>query len=399
MEATNSVPAINRHTRLATYLSAARNLQAAARSHDGVDNAAAFVYAFRLATLLVRLRQQHPDFALRTTADDAYVRDASEDVMSMLDTLRESLLATEGAGPSSPSRAAPPSPSSLALPSAFPVPPSTFPVPPAPPGPTAPTAPPTDTHPPPAAVAAVPLTESAPPSAAPTPPLLPPPTASPALPPPPPSGPAYPPITAGRAFFADAPPPAPSPPPRPLRTVVLPRDVVARFAALAEPNTFLDERGVETCGVLAGRPLAPGAGGGIVVTHIIVPDQLAGSDSCEMIGEDVVLEFCLEHGLLAAGWIHTHPSQSCFMSSMDLHTHYSFQATLPEAIAIVVAPRDARVPWSAFRLTTDESGGGGGFALIQACEVRGRMGCCLGTRLESDLGDGALEPAFPHRQR
>uniref|UniRef100_R7W3A6 MPN domain-containing protein n=1 Tax=Aegilops tauschii TaxID=37682 RepID=R7W3A6_AEGTA len=38
----------------------------------------------------------------------------------------------------------------------------------------------------------------------------------------------------------------------------------------------------------------------------------------------------------------THPTQSCFLSSIDLHNHYSYQVMLPEAIAIVMAPTDTR---------------------------------------------------------
>jgi len=45
-----------------------------------------------------------------------------------------------------------------------------------------------------------------------------------------------------------------------------------------------------------------------------------------------------KHNLLTLGWIHTHPSQTCFLSSIDLHTHFSYQIMLPEAIAIVMAP-------------------------------------------------------------
>ena len=36
--------------------------------------------------------------------------------------------------------------------------------------------------------------------------------------------------------------------------------------------------------------------------------------------------------------IHTHPTQSCFMSSVDLHTHSGFQRMLPESFAVVCAP-------------------------------------------------------------
>lgn len=37
--------------------------------------------------------------------------------------------------------------------------------------------------------------------------------------------------------------------------------------------------------------------------------------------------------------IHTHPSQTSFLSSVDLHTQCGYQIMLPEAIAIVLAPK------------------------------------------------------------
>ena len=37
--------------------------------------------------------------------------------------------------------------------------------------------------------------------------------------------------------------------------------------------------------------------------------------------------------------IHTHPSQTSFLSSVDLHTQLSYQLMLPEAVAIVMAPK------------------------------------------------------------
>ena len=43
-------------------------------------------------------------------------------------------------------------------------------------------------------------------------------------------------------------------------------------------------------------------------------------------------------GLLTFGWIHTHPTQTCFLSSIDMHTQFSYQIMMPEAIAIVMAP-------------------------------------------------------------
>ncbi|KAL2247344.1 UNVERIFIED_CONTAM: AMSH-like ubiquitin thioesterase 1, partial [Sesamum indicum] len=63
--------------------------------------------------------------------------------------------------------------------------------------------------------------------------------------------------------------------------------------------------------------------------------------------------------------LQTHPTQSCFMSSIDVHTHYSYQIMLPESIAIVMAPRDSSRKHGIFRLTS------GGMTVIRQCPRRG----------------------------
>lgn len=70
----------------------------------------------------------------------------------------------------------------------------------------------------------------------------------------------------------------------------------------------------------------------------MVPKQSGTSDSCCANNEE---ELAIEQenlDLITVGWIHTHPSQRSFLSSIDLHTHAPYQKMLPEAIAIVVAP-------------------------------------------------------------
>ena len=141
--------------------------------------------------------------------------------------------------------------------------------------------------------------------------------------------PAYPALPADRSFFAmtddNSPVVAqlqPTANPRHsvvLSSVMLPHIIIDRFTALAAPNTNLGTHGIETCGVLAGRPLRDGS---FQVAHLIIPEQIGGPDQCEMTAEERLLGYCLAEGLLTLGWIHTHPSQDCFMSSMDLHTHY-----------------------------------------------------------------------------
>lgn len=71
----------------------------------------------------------------------------------------------------------------------------------------------------------------------------------------------------------------------------------------------------------------------------MLPKQTGTSDSCNAINEEEIMFEQERLQLITLGWIHTHPSQQSFLSSIDLHTHAPYQKMLPEAIAIVVAPK------------------------------------------------------------
>ncbi|KAK4804165.1 hypothetical protein SAY86_003982 [Trapa natans] len=131
------------------------------------------------------------------------------------------------------------------------------------------------------------------------------------------------------------------------------------FMKLAKINT---DRNLETCGVLAGSL----KNRMFYVTSLIIPKQESTSDSCQTTNEEEIFEVQDKQSLFPLGWIHTHPTQSCFMSSIDLHTHYSYQIMLPESVAIVMAPRDSSRPHGIFRLTTP-----GGMSVIRQCQRRG----------------------------
>ncbi|KAF4576218.1 hypothetical protein EYR40_000457 [Pleurotus pulmonarius] len=128
-----------------------------------------------------------------------------------------------------------------------------------------------------------------------------------------------------------------------LKTVNLPRECLPRFLAIAKVNTEMNR---ETCGLLLGKD----KGHKYVVTTLLVPKQHSTSDTCSMDEEELVLQFTEERSLITLGWIHTHPSQSCFMSSVDLHTHSGFQRMLPESFAVVCAPK-SNPNFGIFRLT------------------------------------------------
>ncbi|XP_040996458.1 AMSH-like ubiquitin thioesterase 1 [Juglans microcarpa x Juglans regia] len=131
------------------------------------------------------------------------------------------------------------------------------------------------------------------------------------------------------------------------------------FMKLAKSNT---DRNLETCGVLAGSL----KNRKFYITALIIPKQESTSDSCQATNEEEIFEVQDKQSLFPLGWIHTHPSQSCFMSSIDVHTHYSYQIMLPESVAIVMAPRDGSRKHGIFRLTTP-----GGMSVIRQCQQRG----------------------------
>uniref|UniRef100_A0A1A8I678 STAM binding protein n=2 Tax=Nothobranchius TaxID=28779 RepID=A0A1A8I678_NOTKU len=127
-----------------------------------------------------------------------------------------------------------------------------------------------------------------------------------------------------------------------LRQLAVPAELCRSFLRLAEANT---SRAIETCGILCGK-LTRNA---FTVTHVIVPKQCGGPDYCDTENEEELFLVQDQYDLITLGWIHTHPTQTAFLSSVDLHTHCSYQIMLPEAVAIVCSPKFNEIGY--FRLT------------------------------------------------
>ncbi|EXJ94740.1 hypothetical protein A1O1_03137 [Capronia coronata CBS 617.96] len=134
----------------------------------------------------------------------------------------------------------------------------------------------------------------------------------------------------------------------PLRTVFLPPTLRTTFLRIAHKNTLAN---LETCGFLAGTLIA----NAFFISRLIVPAQTSTSDTCEMTNESQLFDYVDSEDLMILGWIHTHPTQTCFMSSRDLHTHAGYQMMLAESIAIVCAPSKGDTlhggDWGVYRLT------------------------------------------------
>jgi len=118
---------------------------------------------------------------------------------------------------------------------------------------------------------------------------------------------------------------------QPLRTIFLPPDLRAQFLSIASANTRAN---LETCGILCGTLIS----NALFISKLVIPDQESTSDTCDTINESDLFDYCDAEDLMVLGWIHTHPTQTCFMSSRDLHTHCGYQVMMPESVAIVCAP-------------------------------------------------------------
>ncbi|OBS22489.1 hypothetical protein FPOA_08826 [Fusarium poae] len=129
----------------------------------------------------------------------------------------------------------------------------------------------------------------------------------------------------------------------PIRSLFLPKNLRQKFLDIAADNT---RRGLEMCGMLCGTPI----NNALFVRCLLIPDQKCTSDTCETENEEVMFDYCMNEDLLLLGWIHTHPTQTCFMSSRDLHTHAGYQVMMPESVAIVCAPK-FQPSYGIFRLT------------------------------------------------
>ncbi|PKU78208.1 AMSH-like ubiquitin thioesterase 2 isoform X1 [Dendrobium catenatum] len=135
--------------------------------------------------------------------------------------------------------------------------------------------------------------------------------------------------------------------------------LMEEFMELAKVNT---EKDLETCGIL-GASLKKHT---YYINTLVMPKQESTSSSCQALNEEEIHAILDGESLYPAGWIHTHPSQTCFLSSIDLHTQYSYQVMLPEAVAIVMAPTDPERKSGIFRLTVP-----GGINVVGQCEERG----------------------------
>jgi STAM-binding protein len=123
-----------------------------------------------------------------------------------------------------------------------------------------------------------------------------------------------------------------------LKKINMNKNLINQFFKYCKYN---QDRNLEFCGILSGVL----KNNEYYISHLLIPQQKCTSDSCFAVDDLKLFNFQNKNNLITLGtsfskigWIHTHPSQSAFLSSIDLKNHYSYQLLLKESIAIVLAP-------------------------------------------------------------
>lgn len=104
-------------------------------------------------------------------------------------------------------------------------------------------------------------------------------------------------------------------------------------------GSFVDEYTVRVVDVFA----MPQNGTGVSVEAVDPVFQTKMLDMLKQTGRDEVV----------VGWYHSHPGFGCWLSSVDMNTHQSFETLSPRAVAVVVDPIQSvrgKVVIDAFRL-------------------------------------------------
>ncbi|KAK8809851.1 hypothetical protein WA158_000794 [Blastocystis sp. Blastoise] len=137
--------------------------------------------------------------------------------------------------------------------------------------------------------------------------------------------------------------------------------IPANIKTNAAYSSIISTPPFETCGILGGIYINDD----IKITHLIIPKQKGDSDSCTMLNEEDLSIELSNHDIYMLGWIHSHPRQPCFLSSIDIHTTLPFHLLLDKSIAIVIAPFDTKKPSGIFRLCSSQ------IPFLKSCSQQG----------------------------
>eukprot|EP01084_Bolivina_argentea_P308861 534170_1 len=85
------------------------------------------------------------------------------------------------------------------------------------------------------------------------------------------------------------------------------------------------------------------------VSHVVIPKQSGDANSCVISNEEEINYSVDCNNMVCVGWVHTHPRQNNFLSSVDLHQTHFYGCTASTNIpflAIVISPTDENMKYT-----------------------------------------------------
>ena len=141
-----------------------------------------------------------------------------------------------------------------------------------------------------------------------------------------------------------------------LNQLILPKSAIDKFLNAAEKNSI---ENLETGALLSGIKKSNQS----IITHLLIPQQIGTEDEFIDLCGGVWIEIHKNLDISILGWIHTHLTQGCFFSSVDVHMQCTYQKDVPEFVGIVCAIKAQQI--KAFRYPDHK------IAKVESCSLQG----------------------------
>ena len=138
----------------------------------------------------------------------------------------------------------------------------------------------------------------------------------------------------------------------------LPQELFNTFYDLSKEATAKE---METVTYLFGHTKQLNGTTNVYITHLFVPDQSATANSSTVTNMNCLNEFSQQYNVKEFGWMHSHPLETCCLSSIDIHTQYTKQQCDQNYISIVFSAIDNA--FGIFAITNN------GFNIIKQCKL------------------------------
>ena len=106
---------------------------------------------------------------------------------------------------------------------------------------------------------------------------------------------------------------------------------------------------IETLSYLFGNKKQVDGVSHIYITHLFLSDQTATANSSQVTNKNCLDDFKKQYNVTEYGWMHSHPLETCCMSSIDTHIQAIKQKVDSNYLCIVFSPIDNAFGFTSMR--------------------------------------------------